>query len=82
MDDLKIALVGLIKNSILLSSEEQLKLLDLVPSLNQKQIGALGKFLTQERDLWFKHGDTVLQQTEKILSDFSDEQVLVGTGTP
>lgn len=67
MDEQKTALVGLIKNSILLTSEEQLKLLDLIPSLNQKQVAALGKFLIQERDLWLQHGDTVLTQAQKIL---------------
>lgn len=79
----KIALVTLIKASIILSDEDRLVLLDLVPGLSDRQIDALGKFFVTERQFVLDHEDDVKQKLDSILTELEredHEKVYVGSG--
>lgn len=81
----KIALVTLIEVSFILSDEDRLRLLDLVPGLNDKQVDALGKFFALERQFILTHEDDLRQQFDILLMELErgrKEKVYVGTGKP
>ena len=68
----KIALVTLIEASIILSDEDRLMLLDLVPGLTDKQVDALGKFFALERQFILSHEDEVKEKLEEKEEAFVD----------
>lgn len=47
----KVALVILIRHSILLPDDSKLALLEQIQSMNDRQVDALGKFLATEREI-------------------------------
>jgi hypothetical protein len=82
----KIALVTLIEASFLLSSGEKLALLDTVPTLNDKQVQALGTMLAKERAVMLANEDAIMTTIQKHLEamreEDDDNKVYVGTGKP
>ncbi|MFZ5534759.1 MAG: hypothetical protein ACOY3M_01225 [Patescibacteria group bacterium] len=79
----KIALVTLIEASIILSDEDRLMLLDLVPGLTEKQVDALGKFFALERKFVLSNEDDVKQKIESLLTGLDRQDtdtVYVGSG--
>ncbi len=79
----KIALVTLIEASIILSDDDRLMLLDLVPGLTDHQVDALGKFFALERQYVLSHEDDVKQKLDSILTELDKtdhETVFVGSG--
>jgi len=82
----KIALVTLIEASFLLSSCEKLALLDTVPTLNDKQVQALGTMLAKERAVMLANEDAIMTTIQKHLEamreEDDDNKVYVGTGKP
>ena len=82
--DKKIALVELLQHSILLTAEQKLLLLDALPSFNERQIDALGKFLSMEQQFVETHSDEILADMKKIYEELhlDDEKIYVGMGKP
>lgn len=80
----KVSLVTLIEASITLSDDDKLALIDRVPSLNEKQVDALGKFFATERQLILDHKSQILVQFDALLAELGkkDNRVLVGSGKP
>lgn len=82
----KIALVTLIEASFLLSSGEKLALLDTVPTLNDKQVQALGTMLAKERAVMLANEDAIMTTIQKHLEamreEDDDNKVYVGKGKP
>lgn len=79
----KIALVTLIEASIILSDEDRLMLLDLVPGLTEHQVDVLGKFFAIERQFILDNEDDVKQKLDSILTELDrtdNEKVYVGSG--
>lgn len=78
----KIALVTLIEASIILSDEDRLMLLDLVPGLTDRQTDALGKFFAAERQFILSNEDDVKQKLDIMLTELErggSEKVYVGS---
>lgn len=81
----KIALVTLIEASFILSDEDRMRLLDLVPGLNDRQVEALGKFFALERQFVLAHEDDLRQQFDILVTELergSREKIYIGTGKP
>lgn len=78
----KIALVTLIEASIILSDEDRLMLLDLIPGLTDRQTDALGKFFAAERQFVLANENDVKQRLDSMLTELDSkdqEKVYVGT---
>lgn len=79
----KIALVTLIEASIILSDEDRLMLLDLVPGLTDRQTDALGEFFAAERQFILANEDDVKQKLDIMLAELErggSEKVYIGSG--
>lgn len=80
----KIALVTLIEASLFFSDEDKLALIERVPSLNDKQVETLGKFLAAERQFALDHEAEIRHQFDQLIADMedADNTVYVGSGKP
>lgn len=81
----KVALVTLIESSLLLTADDKLALIDRVPSLNEKQVDTVGKFLALERQIILEHKDELNAQFSQMISELEKETpdaVYVGSGKP
>ncbi len=83
----KIALVDLIETSVLLTAEQKLGLLDMLPGFNEKQVDTLGELLAMERQFIDDHKEEILGHMKEIYDDLhigeiGDTQVYVGSGKP
>jgi len=81
----KVALVTLIESSFLLSPDDKLALIDRVPTLNEKQVNTIGKFLAQERQIILDHKQDLTTRFESMLTELEHEdtnRVYVGSGKP
>lgn len=80
----KIALVTLIEASVLFTDDDKLALIGKVPSLNDKQVDALGKYFAAEREFVLDHKAELSQQLDVMLAELGkgDNAVYVGTGRP
>lgn len=80
----KIGLVELLKVSMLLTAQQKLIILDRLPTLNEKQVDALGIFLAMERRFNDAHKDEILANIRRMVLPLLDgegaEKVYVGTG--
>jgi len=80
----KIALVDLLQESILLTAEQKLRILDQLPMFNEKQVDALGKLLALEQRFIETHNDDIKANMNTIYETFLQkelpEPVYVGTG--
>lgn len=80
----KVALVTLIEASVLFTDDDKLALIEKVPSLNDKQVDALGKYFAIERQFVLDHKEELSNQVDGMLSelDKASHTVYVGTGKP
>lgn len=81
----KVALVTLIESSLLLTADDKLALIDRVPTLNEKQVDTIGKFLALERQVILEHKDELNLQFARMISELEKEApdaVYVGSGKP
>lgn len=82
----KIALITLIDASIVATLEEKLVLIDMVPSLTDAQVDALGKYFARERELTLAQENEIMDSITRTLSQTSpndaedDSHVYVGSG--
>jgi hypothetical protein len=82
------AVLALLEDSILLSYEQKLDLVDAFPALSEEQINAIGQFLATEEQIREEYGDDIKLGVEKVLKEIvstDDEdrkQVYVGVGKP
>ena len=82
----KIALLTLIDASVVLSTDEKIRLIDAVPSFTQQDVDTLGNYLRKEREFVLNNEDLILEiiakNFEKIGSTNQDDKVYVGIGLP
>lgn len=80
----KVALVNLIEASVLLSDDDKLALIDRVPTLNEKQVDAMGTYLATERQFVLEHRQELTDSFNAMLAELTkpDEKVYVGSGKP
>lgn len=84
------ALLVLLEESILLSYEQKLDIIETFPKLTEAQIDALGKFLATEEQIREEFAEDIQTGTQKILSEIVGEDitkppenaVYVGSGKP
>ncbi len=82
------ALLILIEESILLSYEQKLDIIDEFPKLSEEQIDALGAFLATEEKIREEFPEDIQKGVEKVLSEIVGEKieaantVYVGMGLP
>ena len=85
------ALLILIEESILLSYEQKLDIIDEFPRLTEEQIDALGAFLAAEEKIREEFPQDLQKGVEKVLSEIvgekiespaPDNKVYVGVGRP
>lgn len=82
------ALMILIEESILLSYEQKLDLIDEFPKLTEEQVDALGAFLATEEKIREEFPEDIQKGVEKVLSEIVGEKieaantVYVGMGKP
>lgn len=82
------ALLILIEESILLSYEQKLDLIDEFPKLTEEQIDALGAFLASEEKIREEFPEDIQKGVESVLSEIVGEKieetntVFVGVGKP
>lgn len=82
------AVLTLLEESILLSYDQKLELVDAFPSLSSEQIDAIGQFLSTEEQIREEYGDDIKLGVEKVLKEIvsgDDEdrnQVYIGVGKP
>lgn len=69
------ALLILIEDSILLSYEQKLDLIENFPLLSEEQIDALGQFLAAEEKIREEFGEDIQKGVEKVLTDIVGEPV-------
>ena len=80
----KIALTHLIEASILFTDEDKLSLIRYVPSLTDKEVDTLGKYLASERQFVLDHETEITEQMEELLAPSdtpAPEQVFVGSSS-
>lgn len=81
----KIALVRLLEASFVLNDEERFALLEAVPSMNEKQVQAMGTFLATERQFILEHERDMRMNLDKLFKKVEEnnkENVYVGVGKP
>ncbi len=80
----KSALVTLIETSFMLTDNDKLMLIDTVPSLNDRQVDALGLYFAKEREMVLEHRKELSDFMLTILSDLGrdDDRVYTGSGKP
>lgn len=84
------ALLILIEESILLSYEQKLDIIDEFPKLSEEQIDALGAFLAAEEKIREEFPEDIQKGVESVLSQIvgekieapEDNKVYVGVGKP
>ncbi len=85
------AVLTLLEDSILLSYEQKLDLIDTFPLLTEEQINALGAFLAAEEKVRQEFPEDIKEGVEKVLSEIvgedvsmpsDDRTVYVGVGKP
>lgn len=82
------AVLTLLEESILLSYDQKLELVDAFPSLSSEQIDAIGQFLAKEEQIREEYGDDIKLGVEKVLKEITSndeeerKQVYVGVGKP
>ena len=82
------AVLTLLEESVLLSYDQKLELVDAFPSLSDEQIDAIGQFLATEEQIREEYGDDIKLGVENVLKQItnSDEedrkQVYIGVGKP
>lgn len=69
------ALLTLLEESILLSYEQKLDIIENFPLLNEEQIDALGQFLAAEEKIREEFGEDIQKGVEKVLSDIVGEPI-------
>jgi len=69
------AVLTLIEESILLSYEQKLDLVENFPLLTESQIDALGKFLAAEEKICAEFGDDIQKGVEKVLTEIVEEPI-------
>lgn len=69
------ALLTLIEDSILLSYEQKLDVIENFPLLTEEQIDALGQFLSTEERIREKFGEDIQRGVEQVLSDIVGEPI-------
>lgn len=81
------AVMTLLEDSMLLSYEQKLDIVDLFPKLNSEQIDALGSFLAAEERIREEFPDDIEEGVRSILAkivrdepDDEDNRVYVGSG--
>lgn len=81
----------LLEESMLLSYEQKLDLIDEFPRLTESQIDALGSFLSVEEKIREEFPEDIQKGVEKVLSEIvgekistqsDDDKVFVGVGKP
>lgn len=78
----KIALTYLIEASVFFTDEEKLALIRFVPSLTDKQVEVLGKYLALERQFVLDHEAEITEHIAELLGSFDTlgpEKVFVGS---
>jgi hypothetical protein len=85
------ALMTLLEESILLSYEQKLDVINIFPTLTEEQIDALGAFLAAEERIREEFPEEIQKGVESVLTDIVGEQVTmpsddnkvyIGTGRP
>lgn len=83
------ALLILIEESILLSYEQKLDIIDEFPRLTEEQIDALGSFLAAEEKIREEFPEDIQKGVERVLSQIvgekietPDNKVYIGMGKP
>lgn len=83
------ALLTLIEESILLSYEQKLDLIDEFPRFTEEQIDALGTFLATEEKIREEFPEDIQKGVEKVLSEIvgekiesQDNRLFIGIGRP
>jgi len=82
------AVLTLLEESILLSYDQKLELVDAFPSLSEEQIDAIGHFLSTEEQIREEYGDDIKLGVEKVLKEITSndeeerKQIYVGVGKP
>jgi len=80
----KIALIHLIEASVLFTDEDKLALIRYVPSLTDKEVDTLGKYLASERQFILDHEAEIIEQMEELVTSSdtpAPEQVFVGSSS-
>ena len=67
----KVALITLIKNSILLPNETKLELLARVATMGDDEVEAFGKFLTAERQFALQNESQIKFDASQIIESFN-----------
>lgn len=82
--DKKIALVRLLRSSLLLSDAAKLAILDKVESMTSREVDELGEFLVLERKFVLDNEAFITANTTSLIDalEKSDKQVYVGSGKP
>lgn len=89
LQDKQNAVLTLLEDSVLLSYEQKLDLIENFPTLTEEQIDALGKFLAAEEKIREEFGEDIQKGVEKVLTEIvgedvtmppGDNRVYVGTG--
>jgi len=81
----KTALATLIEASLFLADEDRLRLLDLLPGLNDHQVETLGKLFAEERKYVLEHEDDIRNKLNMIITHLEEPEsdaVYIGTGKP
>lgn len=76
------AVLILLEESILLSYEQKLDVIENFPLLSEEQIDALGKFLATEEKIREEFSEDIQQGVERVLSEIvgDENKVYVGSG--
>ena len=82
------AVLTLLEESILLSYDQKLELVDAFPSLSDEQIDAIGQFLATEEQIREEYGEDIKLGVEKVLKEITSadneerKQIYIGVGKP
>ena len=91
LQDKQNAVLTLLEESILLTYQQKLDIVEMFPTLTEEQIDALGKFLATEEKIREEYGTDIQKGVEKILNEIVgenvtnpsvDNSVYIGTGKP
>ncbi len=81
------AVMTLLEESVLLSYEQKLDIVDMFPKLSEEQIDALGSFLSAEERIREEFSDDIEEGVKNVLAkiatdepDDEDNRVYVGSG--
>jgi hypothetical protein len=89
MEEKQNAVLTLLEDSVLLTYEQKMDLIENFPLLTEEQIDALGAFLASEEKIREEFGEDIQAGVQKVLKQITGEQiswneknVYVGTGRP